>query len=242
MVWRGRSESGRALEPKQNFAYPVRPDRRLTNAVEPTLLEYANGARVRSGNVRMDWPMVFVTSQEFVERQAGNTSPPILPADPVTNQTFAVSFPAGYVAGHLIVDHNRPRFIGRVPEDLVPPMGHESVPFPGRESRHRGRLPVALMLEEDWEVALHYVTKHRRTSSFGPTTCGSPARTAHAARGLSRNNKAAQSHYTVVDTAPSAQRTCTSAARPTRKRNTRMIVPGRSMTSLHRKRCQSEKR
>src|SRR5262245_1898037 len=107
--------------------------------------------------------MVFVSSQEFVERCARNASTPVLPPEPVSNQTSATLLPARNVARHLIVDENGQRFIGRVPEDIVPPMGHESVPLPGGKSRHRGRVRVSLMLEEGWEVALHYVTQHRGT-------------------------------------------------------------------------------
>ena len=118
----GIGVGGLAGEQKQNFCHPVGLYHRLTNALEPAFLEYANGARIRERNERMDWPMVFVSSQEFVECRACNTSSPVLPPDSISNQTSAVLFPAGYVARHLIIDKNRPRFIGWVPEDVVPPM------------------------------------------------------------------------------------------------------------------------
>ena len=75
---------------------------------------------------------------------------------------------------NVIVDKNGPRFVGRVPEDVVLPMEEEGVPLPGGERRHRDRHRIPLMFEEGPEVVLDDITQHRGPSSWPSGTRRTP--------------------------------------------------------------------
>src|SRR5262249_22317436 len=126
----------RRIELKQYFCSIVGTHRGLIDTLESTLLEYPNGACVRYRNERMKWPVAFVIFQEFRERRARDASSPVASPHPVSNQTPVVLFPAAHVARHLTVDEDGSHQVGRVSENVVPPVRHERVPVPGWKRRH----------------------------------------------------------------------------------------------------------
>jgi hypothetical protein len=96
---------------------------------------------------------------EFSQRRGGDALAPEVSSDPVADQSLVGLLVAGDEAGQLAVDDDCLVERVRIGEDSRRPVGHEGIAVSRRERGHGRGDGIALVLEEDGQVAFFDVAQ-----------------------------------------------------------------------------------
>jgi hypothetical protein len=103
-----------------------------------------------------------VVDQELHQRPCRHALAPVLPSDPIADLSFTGLVPAHDITGHPSVEEDRLHGDGLVAKDLGP-VRHEPFLVSGGEGGHAVCFRVALVFEEDPQVAVDTVPQSHVT-------------------------------------------------------------------------------